>query len=165
MIERSRNRLPLKALAASTLTGGIAALALTMDLYVGSPYGPDLAYTANAGDALMVTLSLFGLGALFAFFWIWPVALAMTLVAGRLESRWPIGRGWPAWLGLGAVGGGPALWLYSFPLGLGRDLLDILFLNGAIFGLFCAATLRALIGPQIINRAIGTHDEQAQHAS
>lgn len=134
----------LKILFASIKTGALFVVMLRLDLYIGSLH-PAYFSIDFIPDLVLAFLP----GAIFAFFAIWPIALATAFIAEWLEKKWPGCDGWPAWLSVGIVAGGPAMYLYSFPLGLGRDLMVPLLLNGALCGIFCAAMTRALIGPQI----------------
>lgn len=156
---RERSRHTTKALIASAITGGLAALSIVAEFYIGSYYGP-----IDLNEATLLALAVSFLpGAMFGFFAIWPAALILIPVTERLEQTWPQCSGWLAWLTVGAVAGGPLLFLYSFPLGLGQDLLLPLIANGAVCGVVCAAILRGLLGPNIIYSAIGFDEECAQN--
>lgn len=90
-------------------------------------------------------------GCIFGLFAIWPVALVAVFIAEKAEQIWPWRQGWPAWLFVGALLGGPAMYAHSFLLGLGQDLLLPLLANGVFCGLFCAAMTRFLVGPDILD--------------
>lgn len=146
----------LRILFASIATGALFVVMIRQDLYIGSPYPAHFPM-----DIIPQLVLAFYPGGIFAFFAIWPTALAMVFIARWLERRWQLWAGWPAWLTVGILAGGPAMYLYSFPLGFGRDLMAPLLLNGAICGLFCAAMTRALLGPDIIETSADMDHEPA----
>jgi hypothetical protein len=140
----------LPALYGALVISFIAFVTFGSDLYVGAPYSPDFAqlsqFIAAAPFVVMIT-SLFGLLA------VWPVAIvAAQGAAWLIRHGWPQ-RDWSVWLLMGALTGGPALFAYSFLLGLGHAMLGPLLLNGAILGLVCAALVRKFAGPQVSDAA------------
>lgn len=153
-----REKVKRNALFTAILTGGMTAVAFGFEVYIGSPYGPP----SLGGESIFVAPILFGLGAVFASFWVWPAALGCTLLAEILEQRIRIYGGWPAWILVGSLAGGPLMLVYSYPLGLGQDLLSLVILNGTICGLVCSGILRSLVGPYIIDGAFRPDDESSQ---
>jgi len=147
----------LPALCAAIMTSLVAAYAVSADLYLGALYPPDAEALLNPLSILIMALpaSIFGL------FAVWPLALVSAELVARLDRRAKRQGGWAIWLLTGAVLGGPALFVYSFPLGFGQAMLGPLFLNGALCGLLCAALVRIFSGPQIDDTASPLNDEGA----
>lgn len=148
----------LPALYGAILTSLIAAYMFSTDLYIGALHAPDPEMMLAFIPAMLV---LGALAALFAFFAVWPVALvAAELVASRTRSQKAY-NDWAVWLSAGAILGGPALFFYSFPLGLGQAMVGPLLLNGALLGMVCAALVRKFAGPQINDASIAANFESA----
>ncbi|GEM_PF-1226917 len=148
----------LPALYAAILTSLLAAYIFCADLYVGALYAPD------PGTMLAFIPAMLILGipsALFGLFAVWPLTLIAAELVARLARNRSPRQVWTIWLTSGAVLGGPALFLYSFPLRLGQAMLGPLLLNGALLGIVCAALVRKFAGPQIDDTAIALDPESA----
>ncbi|WP_070157507.1 hypothetical protein [Sphingobium phenoxybenzoativorans] len=146
-----RDNAYFRLLLASILTCWISAFCFAIDLYPGSPFGVDWGIVINPSILLIGGAFLTIPAGLFALFAIWPFVLLVVQGVMRIEPTVPHKYNWLVWIGSGAILGPPALFAYSFPLGLGHALLANLILTGVICGSLCAALVRGLIGPNIVD--------------
>lgn len=144
------------ALVAALLTAICTQIAFMSDLYFGSLYLPDI---GKLLPSIMLSPIVCIPGLLFGLFFVWPVALYMAHLADWLAIRHMPKPDWPIWLGLGAVSGPIALFVYSFFLGLGQILWLALIANGVLCGITCAAILRSLAKPGVDGSATGIKEE------
>ncbi|SEJ77535.1 hypothetical protein SAMN05518849_113103 [Sphingobium sp. AP50] len=138
-----------RLLLASTLTCWLSLFCFVLDIYPGAPFGPDWEMIRNPAQ-LLVSGFFFVLPAgLFALFAVWPLVLLVVQAMFRIEPVIAARLNWPFWIIAGVILGPPALFAYSYPLGLGQTLLGNLILTGMICGALCATLCRALIGPEV----------------
>lgn len=104
---------------------------------------------------VIILIPIWLIAAVPAFFLVTPITLAASFFLHDYFGR----KNWAEWLVTGALLGPVALYLLSFPLGLGRELMLALVLNGATWGAVCATTMRALLHSDIVNTAITTDQE------
>lgn len=138
-----------RLLLASIATCWIAGFCFAIELYPGSPFGVDWRILSDPWLLVMRSAFLVIPAGLFALFAVWPLVLLMVQGVMRIEPVVPQKYNWLLWAGSGVVLGPPALFAYSFPLGLGHALLVNLILTGMICGGVCAAIVRGLIGPDV----------------
>lgn len=150
----------MPALYGSIIVSVFAMFAFLFGLYFGSLYSPDFSLLGAAGPFILILVIP---AAIFAIFIVWPVAAFSAECTAWLVRNTGRRHDWSIWLLVGALVGGPALFLYSFPLGLGRTMLGPLFLNGTLFGVICAALVRKFAGSQIDDTAIPLDDESADN--
>ncbi|MBN8817360.1 MAG: hypothetical protein J0I80_01415 [Sphingomonas sp.] len=149
------------ALVAAVITSLLACYAFSTGIYFGAFYWPEpMKMLLFVPVMLFLAIPI----SIFAMLAVWPVAVASSEIADRLVHHLKPRHDWPVWLLTGAVIGGPALFLYSFPLQLGQAMLGPLLLNGALIGVFCAALVRKFAGPQIDDAAVLLDDERTDDA-
>lgn len=140
-----------RLLLASVLTCWISAFCFAVDLYPGSPFGVDWRMISDPSLLLVGGALLVIPAGLFALFAVWPFVLLVAQGVMRIERTIPQQWNWLIWIGSGAILGPPALFVYSFPLGLGQVLIANLALTGLACGGVCAGLVRALVGPNIVD--------------
>lgn len=150
-----RNNCHARLLFASMVTCWLAALCFTLDCYPGAPFGPDWRLMRDPTLLLMVSLFLILPTGIFALFAVWPLLLMVIPVVQRIERHAPARYNWMVWFSAGGLVGPPALFVYSFPLGLGHRLIGNLALTGCMCGVLCAILVRWLIGPDVDDAGTG----------
>lgn len=149
MTANRRDNAYFRLLLASVLTCWLSLLLFSLDIYPGAPFGPHWETIGNTAFLFVGGLFFFVPAGLFALIAVWPLVLFVVQGMLRVEPNIAAKLNWPFWVGTGIVLGPPALYAYSFPLGLGQTLIGNLILTGMICGGLCAALCRALIGPDV----------------
>lgn len=165
MIVSRRENPYYRLLLASILTSWISGLCLSIDFYPGSPLGIDRGLIYEPLNFVMSAVVLFVPAGLFALFILWPSVLLAFNGVRRIEKAVAHGFDWAIWVGAGTVIGPPAMFLYSYPLGLGRELLADLLMTGACCGAFCAALTRWLVGPEVDDMSMTVEPETSDGAA
>lgn len=153
-----------RLLLASILTCWISGLCLAIDLYPGSPFGVDW-HLFRDPSIFIIALLLFIPAGLFALFILWPSVLVAVWGVRKIEQAVARKYDWAVWIGSGVIAGPPAMFVYSFPLGLGRALLADLMLTGVCCGALCAALARWLIGPEVDDMSVTIKAETADRTA
>ena len=150
-----------RLLLASILTCWLTGLCFVLEIYPGSPFGPDWAAIRDPAIFVVGAFLIMPAG-LFALFAVWPTVLLATHCMVRFEPTASRHWNWLYWIVGGVILGPFALFAYSFPLGLGQALLTNLIITGMVCGGLCAALCRAIIGPKVDDLPIST-DLEAPH--
>lgn len=149
MTASRRDNAYFRLLLALVLTCWLSLLLFSLDIYPGTPFGPNWETIKNPVLLIFGGLFYFVPAGLFALFAVWPFILFVVQGMLRVEPKIAAKLNWPFWVGTGIILGPPALYAYSFLLGLGHALIGNLILTGMICGGLCAALCRALIGPDV----------------
>lgn len=152
-----------RLLLASVLTCWLTGLCFMLDIYPGSPFGPDWTMLSDPRLLLVAILILAIPSSLFALFCVWPLLVVVTPMLRHAQARMSGKQDWSLWIGAGALLGPPALLVYSVPLGLGQTLIANLIISGSMSGVLCAALTRWLIGPEVDDPSVLSQPETTDH--
>lgn len=131
-------------LIAAWVTSGLAAMLLSNDIYLLSPFAIDSLIERLPQALTLLPLYLI-IAAPFGFFFVWPLALLGEFILSDVLHA----AGWPSWIATGAALGVAGMAFYSLLLGLGFELWFALAANGALFGVICSTIARGLSGSQV----------------